>query len=214
MARGYRDYAYWDYYGEDYIMNSFVRDIYNQEYGPKLNVGDQYHRRDTFRKAFEWLETKPKRDFLIVETGCLRILGNWADGQSTLLWDKFVNYYDGKVVSVDIEEKHCKVARDVTSKKTSVYCEDSVTFLDRFHEASDIDLLYLDSFDCDPSNVHPSAFHHMKELCAIYGKLSKGTMIMVDDTPGISGKGMYIHDFMNNLGKDTIISGFQKAWIR
>ncbi len=55
--------------------------------------------------------------------------------------------------------------------------------------------------------------HHMKELCAIIGKLSKGTIIAVDDNTAKSGKGGYIADFMKDLGYKKVIDEYQIAWI-
>ena len=43
----------------------------------------------SFRKIFEYLD-QIEGPLTIIETGCMRELGNWAgDGQSTSLWDKY-----------------------------------------------------------------------------------------------------------------------------
>ena len=65
-------------------------------------------RADTFRAMFEYLDTL-KRPVDIVETGCVRrnITDDcWAgDGCSTLMFDRYIEYNDGSVHSVDIDRK-------------------------------------------------------------------------------------------------------------
>ena len=79
--------------------------------------------------------------------------------------------------------------------------------------STNIDLLYLDSFDINFNKPHPSMLHHIKELCAIIGRLEKGAIIVVDDNIEKSGKGGYVADFMENLGYKKIIDEYQIAWI-
>jgi len=54
-----------------------------EEIAPKLGV-----REISFRKIFKYLDSQPD-PIIIVETGCLRIVDNFLDGQSTLLFDKY-----------------------------------------------------------------------------------------------------------------------------
>jgi hypothetical protein len=185
-------------------------EYYDKNYFNKLD-----RRAKTFRKIFELLENKHKDYYLIVETGCARRPNNFSgDGMSTVLFDKFVNHYDGKVISVDIEKTHVDLAKGLTSEKTVLYCEDSVRFLWGFKPETEIDLLYLDSFDIEFGKPHPSMLHHMKEFCAIVGKLSKGTIIVVDDHKNDkSGKGAYISNLMKNLGYERVINDYQIGWI-
>jgi hypothetical protein len=171
-------------------------------------------RTDSFRKIFELLEEKNKDYYLIIETGCSRIKDNYiGDGMSTVLFDDFVNFYDGKVISVDISEKSCKVARSLVSNKTKVICENSVKFLWQLTVYNEIDLIYLDSFDIKFNSPHPSAFHHIKEFCAIMPNLSRGTIVVVDDNTEKSGKGRYIAEFMEDVGIKKVIDDYQIAWI-
>ncbi len=188
---------------------SFI-EYYDKNYSNKLDK-----RAKTFRKLFEILEAKEKDYYLIIETGCARRKNNFSgDGMSTVLFDKFVNHYDGKVISVDINETHVNLANKLTSEKTELYCSDSVKFLWEFKPETDIDLLYLDSFDIDFGKPHPSMLHHMKELCVVMGKLSKGTIITIDDHKNNkSGKGAYIAALMKNLGYKRIIDDYQIGWI-
>jgi len=182
---------------------------FDRLYAQKL--GNRYK---TFRKIFELLEAKNKNLYLIVETGCSRIKDNYAgDGMSTVLFDKFINFYNGKLISVDINEKHCQLARSLVSEKTEIFCDDSVKFLWGLNPESEIDLLYLDSYDINFNDPHLSMLHHLKEFCAIIGKLKKSTIVVVDDNIENAGKGKYIEDFMTNLGYKKIINDYQIGWI-
>jgi hypothetical protein len=184
--------------------------IYDQRYGPLLDK-----RSRAFRRMFEILEQKEPKDYLIVETGCARWQGNWAgDGQSTLLWDLFVNTHTGRVFSVDIDGNACRMAQSQVSANTTVCCSDSVAFLARTKFDRPVDLLYLDSFDLDVRNPHPSSLHHLMELTAIMPQLRKGTLVVVDDNlPNGPGKGMYVNTFFRHLGVSPIILDYQLAWV-
>ena len=183
---------------------------YDKKFASKLAI-----RSKTFRKIFKEIEKKNKKSYLIVETGCIRTTDGYAgDGMSTILFDEFVNFHDGKVVSVDTNEEHCILAQSMTSDKTTVHCSDSIDFLSNYTLSNKIDLLYLDSFDIDFNNPHKSAQHHMNEFNAIENKLEKGTIIIVDDHKNDqSGKGMYIAKHMKNIGYERFIDDYQIGWI-
>jgi len=184
------------------------------DYFDKTYFGKLDKRAKTFRKLFELMEEKNKDYYLIVETGCSRTENNYkGDGMSTVLFDEFVNFYDGKVISVDINKTHCDFARPLVSSKTEIFCADSVKFLWRLNPQTEIDLLYLDSFDINFNKPHLSMLHHIKELCAIIGRLKNGTIIAIDDNIEKAGKGGYIADFMENLGYKKIINGYQIGWV-
>ena len=57
------------------------------------------YRQATFRSAFEFLD-QLDRPVFIVETGCVRKANHWSDGQSTILFDKFVAGLPGSVVHI------------------------------------------------------------------------------------------------------------------
>jgi len=66
---------------------------------------------------------------VIVETGTYREANNYeGDGCSTLLFDNWLNYHEGKLLSVDISEEACVLAEQST-KHAEVYQCDSVAFL-------------------------------------------------------------------------------------
>ena len=203
--------------------------VFDAEYADKLGI-----RGETMRQVFEILEAGQKDAYTIVETGCARAEDNWrGDGQSTILFDRFVNHWDGSVLTVDINAEACSRLRARVSSKVSVTCLDSVAFLRELarHEQLKIDLLYLDSFDLDWQHPHPSALHHLHELCAIMPRLGRGSLVVVDDSPrnvamaqnkgkqvvlrdhGVAGKGGYVAEFFGKIGCTPVIEGYQHGWI-
>ena len=190
-------------------MGGFLN-IFDNEYGPRLGK-----RKDTFRQIFEILENKEKDFYVIVETGCIRIQNNWeGDGYSTVLFDEFVNVYDGIVRSVDINDKHCQLARYFATDKSIISTDDSVRFLWNLKLERKIDLLYLDSYDVEDKNdVHAAAFHHFMEFYAATNNLSKDSLIVVDDCDMKDcGKAKYIKQFMDHIGNKSVIEGCQFGW--
>ena len=179
-------------------------------------------RATSFELIFELLDQKEDKNFLIVETGCMRAdhgqLAYGDDGASTFVFDDFINYYDGEVYSVDIKPENVAHAQKMVSDKTKVICSDSVKFLWNFPEDKKIDFLYLDSYDVRKDNPHPSQLHHVKELCAVIDKLDEGSIVCIDDhdaffTGGQIGKGTYVKDFMENIGAECIHEGYQIVWV-
>ena len=178
-------------------------------------------RASSFEKIFELLDQKEDKNFLIVETGTMRNdHGNLAfgdDGASTYIWDDFINFYDGKVKSVDISQDNVDYAISMTSDKTEVICSDSVKYLWSLPKDEKIDFLYLDSYDVERDNPHPSQLHHVKEMCAAIDKLQKGSIICIDDhdaffTGGAIGKGTYVKEFMDAIGAECIHEDYQIIW--
>ena len=179
-------------------------------------------RATSFSLIFELLDEKVEKDFLIVETGCMRRdHGNLAfgdDGASTYIFDDFINFYDGEVHSVDICKDNVDYANEFTSNKTTVHCQDSVDFLWNLPKKQ-IDFLYLDSYDIIRENPHPSQLHHVKEMCAVIDKLGKGSIVCIDDHDafftgdGKIAKGTYVKDFMDDIGMKPIHEGYQIVWV-
>ena len=183
---------------------------FDKNFAPKLAA-----RAKTFRRVFEVLEGKNKTFYSVVETGCVRTKNGYVcDGMSTVLFDAFVNFYNGIVDSVDISKEHCMLANDITSDKTNITCCDSVQFLNNYEWTNKIDLLYLDSFDINFNKPHESARHHMREFEAVVCDLKKGALIVVDDHKNDkAGKGMYIAEYMQKNGYNRFIDDYQIGWI-
>jgi hypothetical protein len=177
---------------------------------PRLNK-----RSDGFKKIFKYLTDK--KNPVIVETGTYREEDNYeGDGCSTLLFDSFVDYHGGSVLSVDIDPEACELARENTYF-TDVVESDSVEFLGTLD--GKIDLLYLDSFNiADWNNDWEPAAHHLKELFAAKNCIKEGTLIVVDDnlkTPKGKrlGKGRLIYELMESLGIEPYFDDYQVGWI-
>lgn len=167
-------------------------------------------RSDGFRKIFELLEEKKVKNYMILETGTLRTINEWSDGQSTRLFDMFVNFHQGNVYSVDISEDACATAQSVVSPRVLFRCGDSVQFLHERPCSEKFDLIYLDSFDVDFENPHPSSIHHIFELCSVLHKNTKsGTIIAIDDNKSGVGKGQYIQQYFEMIGMKKVYDGYQ-----
>lgn len=191
-------------------MNNFSQ-IMDERFYPYLG-----ERENTFRMMFDYLNSLDKDKYLIVETGTTRLENNiTGDGSSTIMFDLYCNTEkNGLVYTVDIDPSACELVRKKTSPKTMVCLNDSVKFLATFPNPEDIDLLYLDSFDLDWGNPHPSSLHHLKELTAVYSKLKSGCLIVVDDNHRGLGKGQYVVDFLNNVNDKIYFDAYQIGYIK
>lgn len=191
-------------------------DKYNNEYASNLS-----QRASTFRAMFTYLLNKQQKFYYIVETGTTHgthnnIRKRMAEGYSTVLFSEFVKVHNGKVLSIDINEKHCAISRDLCNnpEQVNIVNADSIEYLWKFTPPYPIDLLYLDSFDLDADDPHPSAFHHMKEFLAIERHLQNGALIVVDDHVNDKiGKGTYIQQFFKDVGLAPFFKGYQIGWI-
>jgi hypothetical protein len=196
------------------LANLPFTELFDTEFAPRLG-----QREDGFRRLFERLSKQPNDHPLILETGCLRLPGNWkGDGQSTFMFDAYARSTDGTCVSVDINFESAVSARRACSSYTSLVVNDSVSFLNSLAQlsfAKQIDLLYLDSFDVDPVAPMPAAIHHIKELLAAWPMVGAGTIVCVDDflVGENGGKAGIIDDFFGNIAAEVLYSGYQKAWI-
>ena len=143
----------------------------------------------SFRKIFKYLDGQPT-PIIIVETGCLREIDNFLDGQSTLLFDKYTlsRGNNSKIYTVDINPKSTKICKEVVSESVEITTGDSGGYLSNLSSIflknkNKVSMFYLDSFDIDWSYPYPSAAHHLKELASINRILHKDTLVVVDDSP-------------------------------
>jgi hypothetical protein len=196
------------------------------------------YREPTFRKVFQYLD-QIKGPIVIVETGCVRMAGNWdGDGQSTLLFDKYINARDKDSIcyTVDISPESVKECNYLVSDRVQVNQDDSVHYLHGLSqrlqdENKTIAFAYLDSFDLDRDYWQPSAIHHLKELLAIKDCINKETLIVVDDcpmqthyvsdgegmiktigAPSIGGKGRLIAEYAQATGAKLEFAEYQAGW--
>lgn len=213
--------------------------IFNAEFRDKLlqpaGANPVRDRASSFGKIFEILDRYDKRDYFILETGTMRPdHGNLAfgdDGCSTVILDRFMDVMGtphgddwhqrtGSFVSIDISEINCKHA-EANTRFAEVVCSDSVPVINRFPESIKWDLIYLDSFDVLRDNPHPSALHHLMELCAVMKNVRRGgnngTIVCIDDADaffdgGKTGKAMYVREFMDRIGAHKIHDGYQLVY--
>ena len=186
-----------------------------------------YH---TMKQSLIELIKNPKDSYIFVETGCAS-----HGTKSTLLWDKFINLFKGKVYSVDLNTKCVEEANTLTSNKTKVVNSDSLYYLPTLKEP--IDFLYLDSYDVDFLNPSPSAEHHLKEFNLIKHLLKPGSVVLIDDTPcspewldggvkspiyeklkkqfdpNMCGKGSLVNLELEKMGAKKIIHQYQTLWV-
>lgn len=219
-------------------------DIFTANYYDGLNsslsqdrVPDR-DRGDSMLKVFSILESDFSPPYNIIETGCVRPYETVSrrnipdndrlrdEGSSTVIFDEFVNYYDGTVRTVDLNQDACNYCNEMTSAKTTVTCLDSIEFLWQT-DLSNTCLFYLDSYDVDFKNPIMANFHHMKELVCI-SKYLKDTLVVVDDCrfsqqhcnsqsksdlpAEIYGKGFMVKLFMENIEAELIHDGYQQVW--
>lgn len=197
------------------------------------------HRTRGFDYIFKFL-TRTEHP-LIVETGCARYMDNFhGDGQSSLLFDHYVEENGGQFLTVDISEESCNYCRSkIISSRSSVYQGDSISYLKQINDTClaqgrQIDVLYLDSMDCsftDRKLTKKSAKHHLFELLAIKPSLKKDCLICVDDNWSEvvhqmipeeivaeknhfrrAGKGQYIAEYMQKLGNFPVYDHYQMIW--
>lgn len=186
---------------------------------------------NTMKMALQELLKTGKKQFNILETGC----SSHGTG-STLIWDKFVNQYGGKVISVDKNQKAVVKTNKETSDKTQVTYSDSLEFLPLLDKSEKIDFVYLDCYDVDFMNPFPSADHHWKEFGLIRDILAEDCIILIDDTPisvewldggkrnhlynelkksfrpDMSGKGSLVNQYLEKMGNEKIMHQYQVLW--
>ncbi|HEY4370630.1 MAG TPA: hypothetical protein VGN52_01725 [Burkholderiales bacterium] len=201
---------------EEVTASPFIAN-YDKRFAPLLGV-----RASGFRAIFQRLEPIcAKRAGLIIETGSMRVVGNWlGDGQSTVLWKEFASIYDCEVHTIDLDPQAAVVVRQECGDAVHAHTGDSVRFLYDYANspgARQIDLLYLDSYDFDSKDPFPSAFHHVKELITVRPCLGPGSIIAIDDNfvleaGGYTGKGYLAIQWFEHLGIPCVHQGHQFVW--
>lgn len=175
--------------------------------------GILHRRAATFRAAFARLEERAA-PYVIVETGCMRTeptdeaAGN--DGSSTLLFDEFIRHHGGEVYSCELKREHCEVAAQHVSDAVRFLVGDAVASLIAISKPAN--LLYLDSFDLDWHNPHPSALHHLHEMASASRLLKSGSLVLIDDYGPDGGKGTYVVNWLHRVGAKPLARSYQYLW--
>ena len=211
--------------------------IWFEEIKEKLGI-----RSTSFMKIFNYLDSQPD-PITIVETGCLRIKDNFeGDGQSTLLFDKYIQTRDekSKVYTVDINPEATKECKKIVSDNVEINTGDSVEYLGNLtqqfiKDKKKVTIFYLDSFDVNWKYHYQSASNNLKEMSAISKIIDENTLIVVDDAPIIApvqiennkyipinklpapkpyigGKGFLVHEYAMTCGAEIFFSNYQTAW--
>ena len=193
-------------------MSNFINDIFMPQFYAKIW---KQGRNETFKILMKYLEDNNIKNPVIVETGTTRLAHKQSgDGHATRIFDAYINYYDGEVYSVDIDEKACNCAKSFVSEKSNIICSDSVEYLKTFKKK--IDLLYLDSFDFDKKNPEPSMKHHLKELMEALKNLKPGSVIVIDDNnigKNNKGKGYYVKEYLLKQNAKILFDKYQLGLI-
>lgn len=152
----------------------------------------------------------------IVETGCVRTWPNSPDGASTRIWAQYAAHVGGKLVSVDANEHSIAAARQAISgleAHVELVHADSVEALGLRDQP--IGLLYLDSWDWDPTTPQPSQIHQLAELAAAYRNLTADSIILLDDyaLPGNGKCGLGV-PWLTLRGWRPIAVGYQYLMVR
>lgn len=199
---------------------------YQENFKPFLNVPTSaakrglaegmFCRADGFELMFKLLLDQRQNNFKIIETGTIRRVDNWKDGQSARLFTEMVDYCGGSVRSVDIDEEACMLARQLLpSKNFTAVCSDSVDFLKAQSDLNEVDLFYLDSWNVKWANDGPSADHHLKEFLAIEPFLKSGAVVAIDDNcrrladNSRTGKGRRIVEYLGAKGIQPVYDQYQ-----
>ena len=207
--------------------------FFNDEAAPQLA-----YREKTFRQIFEYLD-QIDGPISIIETGCARLAGIWAgDGQSTVMFDKYINARDEQSICYTVDINPASVAECIklVSPRVKVAQDDSVHYL---HELAKvfknkdqcISMAYLDSFDLDMIYWQPSAIHHLKELLALRPCMNEQTLVVIDDCPlnanfltsgnnslqilgnaSVGGKGRLVAEYAQAIGAKIVFAEYQAGW--
>ena len=110
----------------------------------------------------------------------MRKKDNFLDGQSTLLFDKYIlsRGANSKIYTVDINPESTKVCKEVVSKNVEINTDDSIRYLNNLcnfflKNKTKVSMFYLDSFDVLDGNYARNYkmvtqfgdyFDHIKDL--------------------------------------------------
>ena len=180
----------------------------------------------TFSKAFELFHERGGRT--IVETGCVRLPGDWGAGMSTFLFGQYCKTFSDTSIggkhafTVDISPVNMTCCKDVTreyAEYITYVVADSVAFLSLFSHP--IHFLYLDSVDCpvevtndeEAKELAYAQNHQLQEITIALPKVAEGGVILLDDngfTHG--GKTTLTKNYLKEQGWTEIMGGQQSLW--
>lgn len=192
-------------------MKKFNFDTFIEKYRESLIQSNSINRMEYYRYVLNKLYSL-NRPIIILETGTMWNGLENNQGAFTLIFADFIkNYTGGKLITIDISELHMKNCKEYT-KNFSDYIEyvisDSVTYLKSLDDdiVKNIDFIFFDSYDLNLTDPLPSEIHHLRELLAVYDRLSETVLLAVDDNlmPN-SWIEWIINDMDGNIIEKTIV---------
>lgn len=152
------------------------------------------------------------KPIIVVETGTMWNGLEDNQGAFTLVFADFIkNHTGGKLITIDISEEHMNNCKTFTQKYSDVIdyiVSDSVSYLELLDIdfVKNIDLIFFDSYDLDLTDPLPSEIHHLRELLAVYNKLSDKVLLAVDDNlmPGYWIEWLMVDQNKNVLSKTIV----------
>jgi len=162
----------------------------------------------TFKELFKNME-ELKKPLNILETGIAS-----AGTMSTYLFNEYVRKYGGRFWSVDTNKNLVDIHSGNMCPASTLVHDDSVNFLSQwaeFHSNEQADVVYLDSYDLDWNDPHPSALHGLNEYIALMPVLKKNSLLLIDDTPSTpywldTRGGLYV-DMLDYYNKNNSLPG-------
>ena len=180
-------------------------------------------RAPTFKRALAYLDqVKPS---VLIETGTARgrfdinLPSISGDGASTLIFALWCSKNNAKIRTVDIDPvciSNCKlnIAELGLTEFVEFVISDSITYLQNL-ELSNLQFLFLDSYDFDFNNPFPSQKHHELEYTAIKNKLHDQCCILIDDCElPHGGKGFFVEKELIKDGFKLIEKEYQHLYMR
>jgi hypothetical protein len=204
------------YTGPDHKDNWFY-----QKYSEKYSGGNM--RYFTFQLALNLL-IQTRDNPVIIETGCQRQAEDVGAGMSTSIFAEYIARYGGKLISVDIEEKHLLRASSYISKWVHIDAEfilnDSIAFLKEYH--GPCDLLYLDSLDFPIGEVagdvamrDAAQKHNLEEFKAAELWLPETAIVLLDDNAlPFGGKPKLLKEYLMHRGYVCLLDLQQSLWVK
>ena len=161
----------------------------------------------TFRELFR--QMNEQKDLNILESGI-----SSAGTYSTYLFDAYIKKFGGRFWSVDINQNLVDTHKGNMCPGTTLVCNDSVKFFSDWcvsNNGLQADVIYLDSYDLDWYNPHPSAMHGLNEYLALLPSYKKNTLLLIDDTPSnpywLDSRGSLYTDMIQYYSKHNHLPG-------
>ena len=196
-------------------LNSFLP-IFDGEFGVRLA-----ERSEPMRQLLSLLEKRvvqAGRTPVVVEIGSVMLDHGWeSHGGSTLVFDAFVAFHGGWLISVDHSLEVVRRARGLVSNRTVFLVGESTTALGALGAigvASAVDLLYLDGAEWTDGTERTSGA--LRDLLASRF-LGSDAIIACDDVyedgfGGFEGSGGAVRTYFQRAGKRPLVDGRVCAW--